>query len=108
MRKIGRIVSVALGAGALVLSAVGAASAEGWRSASHDPFGLGHRQCGAPSFSLLFPSRNDCRTFLFIDNERYTDAHRHYARFDFDQRLRSSNISGDLVNDLTGRGRGRR
>ncbi|WP_310723429.1 hypothetical protein [Streptomyces sp. N2A] len=107
MRKIGRIVSVALGAGALVLSAVGAASAEGGRS-GYDPFGLGHRQCGAPSFSLLFPSRNDCRTFLFIDNERFTDAHKRYSRFDFHQRLDNSTIDGDLINDLGGRGRGGR
>lgn len=107
MRKIGRMVSVALGAGALVLSVVGTASAQGGRG-SYDPFGLGYRQCGAPSFSLLFPARNDCRAFLFIDNQRFTDAHRHFFRFRFDQRFRDSTVGGDVLNDLGGRGRGGR
>ncbi|MEU5011675.1 hypothetical protein AB0G35_15515 [Streptomyces sp. NPDC021749] len=100
------MVSAALGAGALVLSVVGTASAQGGRG-SYDPFGLGYRECGAPSFSLLFPARNDCRTFLFLNKQkfRFTDAHRHYARFD--QRFRDSTVSGDVLNDLGGRGRGR-
>ncbi|MFG2288992.1 hypothetical protein ACGFOU_23360 [Streptomyces sp. NPDC048595] len=64
MGKAMRMVAGALGAGVLVLSATGTASAKGWDGGFFDE----DVHC-APTFSLLLPS-DGCRTNILIDNHR--------------------------------------
>ncbi len=64
MGKAMRMVAGALGAGALLMSATGTASAKGWSAGFFDE----DVHC-APSFSLLFPQEG-CLTNILIDNHR--------------------------------------
>ncbi|GGU84666.1 hypothetical protein GCM10010211_58310 [Streptomyces albospinus] len=91
MGKAMRVVAGALGAGALLLSAAGTASAGGGDEVFDQ-----HVRC-SPSFSLLFPSTEGCRTNIFIDNQKTIFNLRQTAGGD---------ISGIVVSGERGLGRG--
>ncbi|MGW1377661.1 hypothetical protein ACWD6P_25785 [Streptomyces sp. NPDC002446] len=90
MGKALRMAAGALGAGVLLLSAAGTASAKGWGGSFFDQ----DVEC-APSFSLLLPP-DGCRTTFFIDNHRTID-------------ILKQTAGGDITDTLvTGRRGGRR
>lgn len=78
MGKALRVVAGGLGAGALLLSAAGTASAKGGGDSIFDQ----DVRCAA-SFSLLFPSEG-CRTNILIDNARFIDIVKQTAGGDID------------------------
>ncbi len=107
MRKIHRVVAGVLGAGSLVMTAAGSASADGREGGESGVFTQADRGC-APSFSLVLPSPQDCRTFIVVDNRRFIDR-RHFTFWAidkhaeiFDERISSSPIGGygAVVNDI--------
>ncbi|MFE0191249.1 hypothetical protein [Streptomyces sp. NPDC058989] len=81
MGKAMRLVAGALGAGALLLSASGTASAKGWG----DEFFNEDVHCAA-TFSLLFPS-DGCITNILIDNHKTVATLKQTAAGDIDGTL---------------------
>ncbi|MEU9124188.1 hypothetical protein AB0C96_30750 [Streptomyces sp. NPDC048506] len=86
------MVAGALGAGALMMSAAGTASAKGWEDGLFDQ---DIRCAPSFSFSLLFPGGEGCRTDIFIDNHKRLDLVRQLA-------------GGDITGTTVRRGGGRR
>lgn len=92
MGKALRTVAGALGAGVLLLSAAGTASAKGWGDSFFDQ---DVRCAPSFSFSLLLPSEDGCRTNILIDNHKVID-------------ILKQTAGGDINDTLVRRGGGRR
>ncbi len=99
MGKAMRMVAGALGAGVLVLSATGTASAKGWDGGFFDE----DVHC-APTFTLLLPS-DGCRTNILIDNHRTIAKLKQTAGGDITDTLVSARRGGGGFGGLAGLGR---